>query len=134
MKNQKSKLSSSEKELNKMISSGEIKSVFIPRIKSASDILKYQLCSEIIRYKKEFNLAQADIAKLAVLNKSEVSKIFSYKLEEFSSDRLLNMIQKLIDSGANIKLENVFEEVKKKIKSLERKLSHHKKNIQPVQL
>ena len=111
-----------ELEIEMKIRSGEIKPVYIPRLITSTDILKYQLCSEIIKYKKVNNLIQKDIALAVEVNKSEVSKLFSYQLEEFSTDRLLGMVESLIKSGADIRLETIFEEVKKKVSALDKKL------------
>ncbi len=120
-------LSNEESKLNKDIESGEIKPVHIPRLRTSTDILKYQLCSEIIKFKKEKELRQNDIAASIGINKSEVSKIFSYQLGEFSSERLLDMVEALIKAGADIRLENVFEEVKKKVAGIDRKIRAHQK-------
>ena len=121
MKNKKN-LSREEIEISKKIKSGEIKPIHIPRLKTSTDILKYQLCSEIIKYKKEKEITQSDIAMSIDVNKSEISKLFSYQLGEFSSDRLLNMVEILMKSGADIRLETIFEEVKKKAADLDKKI------------
>lgn len=121
MKNKKN-LSRKEIEIIKKIESGEIKPVHIPRLRTSTDILKYQLCSEIIKYKKDNGLTQNDIALAVDVNKSEISKIFSYQLGEFSTDRLLGMIEALMKSGADIRLENIFDEVKKKAAGLDKKI------------
>ena len=121
MKNKKN-LSREEIEISKRIESGEIRPVHIPRLRTSTDILKYQLCSEIIKYKKEKEITQNDIAMAINVNKSEISKIFSYQLGEFSTDRLLIMVEALMKSGADIRLENIFEEVKKKVAGLDKKI------------
>lgn len=126
MKNKKN-LSRGETEINKKVESGEIRPVHIPRLRTSTDILKYQLCSEIIKYKKEKEITQNDIAMAIKVNKSEISKIFSYQLGEFSTDRLLAMIEALIKSGADIRLETIFEEVKKKAAGLDKKIRPHGK-------
>lgn len=126
MKNKKN-LSAEEIEINKKIESDDIKPVQIPRLRTSTDILKYQLCSEIIKYKKEKELTQNDIARAIEVNKSEISKIFSYQLGEFSTDRLLSMVEDLMKSGANIRLEVIFDEVKKKVASLDKKMRPIKK-------
>ena len=115
-------LSHEENQINKKIESGEIRPVQIPRLRTSTDILKYQLCSEIIKYKKDKELRQNDIALAIDVNKSEISKVFSYQLEEFSTERLLGMVQALIKSGADIRLESIFEEVKKKAAGLDKKI------------
>ena len=115
-------LSHEENQINKKIESGEIRLVQIPRLRTSTDILKYQLCSEIIKYKKDKELRQNDIALAIDVNKSEISKVFSYQLEEFSTERLLGMVEALIKSGADIRLESIFEEVKKKVAGLDKKI------------
>ncbi len=115
-------LSHEENQINRKIDSGEIKPVQIPRLRTSSDILKYQLCSEIIKYKKDKDLRQNDIAMAIDVNKSEISKVFSYQLEEFSAERLLGMVEALIKSGADIRLENIFEEARKKVAGLDKKI------------
>ena len=123
----KKNLSREEFEISKRIESGEIKPAHIPRIKTSTDILKYQLCSEIIKYKKEKEITQNDIAMAIDVNKSEISKIFSYQLGEFSTDRLLAMVEALMKSGADIRLETIFDEVKKKAAALDKKIRPHGK-------
>ncbi len=126
MKNKKN-LSREEIEINKRIESGEVRSVHVPRLRTSTDILKYQLCSEIIKYKKEKEVSQNDIAVAINVNKSEISKIFSYQLGEFSTDRLLGMVEALMKSGADIRLEHIFGEVKKKVADLDKKIRPHGK-------
>lgn len=118
----KKNLSREEIEISNKIKSGEIKPVHIPRLRTSTDILKYELCSEIIKYKKEKKITQNDIAMVIGVNKSEISKIFSYHLGEFSTDRLLAMVEALMKSGADIRLETIFDEVKKKVAALDKKI------------
>lgn len=110
-----------EKKINDLVSSGKIKPVRIPRLITSAEILKYELCSSIIDYKSKSNLKQSDIAQALQLNKSEVSKIFSYQLQEFSAERLLSLTEDLIKSGVKINLEFIFKEVSKKVKLLKLK-------------
>ena len=119
MKNKKN-LSREEVGISKRIESGEVRPVHIPRFRTSNDILKYQLCTEIIKYKKEKDITQNDIAMAINVNKSEISKIFSYQLGEFSTDRLLGMVEALMKSGADIRLELIFDEVKKKVAELDK--------------
>ncbi|MES2525970.1 MAG: XRE family transcriptional regulator [Bdellovibrionota bacterium] len=126
MKNKKN-MSLEEIEINRKIDAGQIKPVHIPRLRTSIDILKYQLCSEIIKYKKDKEITQKDIAMAIDVNKSEISKIFSYQLDEFSSDRLLLMIEALMKSGADIRLEKIFEEVRKKAAGIDKKIRLHEK-------
>lgn len=79
----------SEKDLDKKINSHEINPIHIPKIVTLSDVVKYQFCSEIIKYKKMQNLKQQDLSILFDINKSEVSKICAYNLKLFSQERLM---------------------------------------------
>lgn len=115
-----------EKEHDKKIEIGKIRPVHLPRIESLSDVVKYQFCSEIILYKKEKKLQQTDIAKMININKSEVSRLFSYDLSKFSQERLMNFVEVLIESGANIDLDKVWERVKVQSNLLQRKLKKKK--------
>lgn len=127
MKN-KNNLSREEIKINKKIESGKIKPVHIPSLKTSTNILKYQLCSEIIKYKKEHEITQNAIAETIGVNKSEISRIFAYQLEEFSADRLLGIIETLMKMGADIRLETIFEEVRKKVSSLDKKIRLQRKS------
>lgn len=112
-----------EKELNKRIEEGDIKPVHLPKLDTFSEIEKYQFCTEIIRYKKSNNLKQKDIGAILNLHKSEVSKLFSYNLKEFSQERLLSFIQALLLHGANINMDAAYEQIRKKSAKLQKKLS-----------
>lgn len=46
---------------------------------------------------------------------------------ESSAKRLLGMVEALIKSGADIRLEAIFEEVKKKVAGLDKKIRLHRK-------
>lgn len=114
-------LSREEIQINNRIDSGKIKPVNIPRLRTCTEIIKYELCSAIIKYKKDNELKQNEIAEAINVNKSEISKIFSYQLEGYSTERLIGMIETLIKTGAKIRLETIFEEVKKKVAGLDKK-------------
>lgn len=124
----KNSLSNEEKKINDKIKSGKIRPVHVPRVVTSGDILKYELCSEIIRFKKKYELTQNALAEKIGIHKSEISKIFSYQLEEFSSDRLLSIIESLIKAGADIRLSQVFGEVERKVSSLDKTLKSNRKS------
>ncbi len=114
-----------EEELEKRIADGEIEPVFVPRLASMSDIIKYQYCNLIIKFKKDNNLKQKDIAEKIDLNKSEISKLFSYQLKEFSQDRLIGFVEMLIKKGAKIDLSEAFAKIEKQSKKLQKKLERN---------
>lgn len=111
-----------EVELEKKIKSGEVRPVFIPKKVSFTDIIKYQFCTDIILYAKDKKLRQVDIALMINVNKSEISKLFSYNLKEFSQERILGFIEVLISQGAKFNMEKSWDEIKIQSKKLERRL------------
>lgn len=111
-----------EEELERRIAKGEVEPLFVPKLATLSDIVKYQYCSLIIKFKKDNNLKQKDIAEQIDLNKSEVSKLFSYQLKEFSQDRLIGFVEILIRKGAKINLSEAFAKIDKQSKKLQKKL------------
>lgn len=118
-----------EKEINNAVKEGTISPVFIPRNKTVVDILKFQLCSEIIKFKKNMDLKQIDIAGMVGLDKSEVSKIFSYQLSGFSSDRLIGIIETINEKGGKISFEAIFSELELKVTMLNKNNKSIRKNL-----
>lgn len=112
-----------ENELNRRIDEGDLSPVHLPKFDSFSEIEKYQFCTEIIRYKKSNGLKQKDIGAILDIHKSEVSKLFSYNLKEFSQERLLSFIQALLLHGASIDMNAAYEQIRKKSAKLQKKLS-----------
>lgn len=111
-----------EKELDKQIESGNIAPVHIPQFATFSEIQKFQFCTEIIKYKKQNNLKQKDIAEIIDVNKSEISKLFAYNLKEFSQERILGFIEVLLAHGANIDMNAAYDQIKKGSTNLQKKL------------
>jgi len=126
MKTKTSVFEFDEKEHDQKIESGKIKPIHLPKIDSLSDVVKYQFCSEIIALKKEQKLQQIDIAKMINVNKSEVSKLFSYELSKFSQERLMHFVEVLIANGAKIDLDKVWEKIKIQSSKLQKKLKKNK--------
>ena len=118
-----------EKEINNAVKDGAISPVFIPRYKTVVDILKFQLCSEIIRFKKDMGLKQLDIAGMVGLDKSEISKIFSYQLSGFSSDRLIGIIEAINEKGGGISFEVIFSDLELKVTMLNKNKKSIRKNF-----
>lgn len=119
-----------ENELDKKIESGEITPVHVPKFATFSEIQKFQFCTEIIRYKKENKLKQKDIAEIVNVDKSEISKLFSYNLKEFSQERILGFIESLLTEGADIDMERAWDQIKARSRSLERKLARAQSALQ----
>ena len=121
MKNKFEEIEIDEKELDKQLEDGRISAVQMPQLTSFSEIEKYQFCTEIIKYKKNNQLKQKDVAKIIDVNKSEISKMFSYNLKEFSQERILNFIQALLEHGAKIDMDSAYEKIKKQSARFQKK-------------
>lgn len=122
MKNDKTTIFD-EAELDQDIEQGKIKPVDLPEFSNFSEIEKYQFCTEIIRFAKSKNLKQKDISEMLGINKSEVSKLFSYNLKEFSQERLLGFIHRLLELGAEINLVKAYMDISKHCSNLQKKIS-----------
>lgn len=114
---------SDENEIDQNIEKGKIKPVHLPKFTSFSEIEKYQFCTEIIKFAKSKNLKQKYIADMLKINKSEVSKLFSYNLKEFSQERLLSFIHTLLSLGAEIDLISAYKEISKNCLNFQKKIS-----------
>lgn len=111
-----------EDEVDQKIKSGEINPVHLPKLLTLTDIVKYQFCSDIIKFKNINGMKQQELAELLGINKSEVSKLCSYNLREFSQERLLGFIEDLLSKGASIDLQASWEKVKVQSKKIQSKL------------
>ncbi len=92
----------------KFPSSDEIKSILsdleqmegsqlLPEDASLVDKMKFELCKSFIIYKREHELSQKDLADLLEIDQAVMSKILHYRIEDFTIDRLvriLNILQK----------------------------------------
>jgi len=107
-----------EEEIDELIRKGIIKPVHLPKVHNISNIIKYAFCSEIIRYKANNGLLQSDIANLLKINKSEVSKLFSYQLKSFSQERIISFVEIMIQHGVEVNLIALWEDIKQRSASL----------------
>jgi hypothetical protein len=56
---------------------------------------KYDICRNIIRYKRENNLTREDIAEKIQLSPAETKRILLYRIDEFTLDRLITYASNL---------------------------------------
>lgn len=111
-----------ELDLNNRIKSGEVTPVIIPRFSTTTEIIKYHFCSVIIQFKNENGLRQKDMAELLEINKSEVSKLFSYSLKEFSGERIFSFVDTLISKNSKVDLSHTWDQIKKQSEKLQKRL------------
>lgn len=87
----------SEKELervrNKLSKIEPIK--LLPKSASQVDKLKFSLCKEFILHIKSHNQTQAELAISLGVDAARLSEIVKYKIDLFTVDRLLNLLEKL---------------------------------------
>lgn len=62
---------------------------------SQVDKLKFSLCKEFIIYIKVNQISQIDLAKELEIDPARVSEIVKYKIDLFTVDRLLCLLEKL---------------------------------------
>jgi len=67
----------------------------LPKNASSVDKLKFSLCKEFVVYLRVHNVSQAELAKLLEIDQARVSEIVKYKIELFTVDRLLSLVEKL---------------------------------------
>ena len=56
---------------------------------------KYELCRAILRYMKDHDLTQRELARRLGVHESRVSEIIYYKIKRVTADRLMTHIEKL---------------------------------------
>ncbi len=57
--------------------------------------LRWDLCQKFVRYTREHDLTQDQLAKVLRVDKAKVSKILHHRIDEFSTDRLITLYQQL---------------------------------------
>jgi predicted XRE-type DNA-binding protein len=64
---------------------------------------KHQLCAHFIRYRRDEAITQRELAKRLGVTESRVSEILHYHHEQFTIDRLLDLLNR-IKPGVNLKV------------------------------
>ena len=123
-----------EAEINKKIIAGKLQPVHLPKIVTINDIVKYQFCTDIIRFAKTKKLKQTDIAAMIDLDKAEVSKLFAYNLKAFSQERIMGFIQNLISKGAEINLTNSWDKISVQTAKLSKKIKTKQSEEEEIQV
>ncbi len=57
--------------------------------------LRWDICQKFVRYTREHELTQDQLAKKLGVDKAKVSKILHHRIDEFSTDRLITLYQQL---------------------------------------
>ena len=56
---------------------------------------RYNLCQEILVYKQTHNMKQRELAHLLGVNESIISKILHHRIDQISTDKLIEYLQQL---------------------------------------
>ena len=67
---------------------------------------RWDLCQKFVRYKMDHELSQDQLAEQLGVDKAKVSKILHHRIDEFSTDRLVTLYQK-IDPDIVIKVSGL---------------------------
>lgn len=70
-------------------------SASLPANASPIDILKHSLCAQFIRYQRDQDLTQRDLAKILGLNEARMSEILHYRHQRFTIDHLMAYLTKI---------------------------------------
>lgn len=54
---------------------------------------RWELCQKFLKFKRDNNLTQKQLAKMIATDESKVSKILHHRIDEFSTDRLVTFYQ-----------------------------------------
>ena len=66
---------------------------------------RFQLCQKLLRYKVEGKISQRELASELGINESIVSKIFHHRIENISTDRLIEYVQ-VIEPNIDLRVAN----------------------------
>jgi len=67
----------------------------LPKSASKVDKLKFSLCKEMIIYLRAHNITQVELARILEIDQARVSEIVKYKIDLFTVDRLLSLVEKI---------------------------------------
>ncbi len=70
---------------------------------SAVDKIKYDLCREFVIYMISNKISQVDLAERLDIDKARVNKIIKYRIEVFTIDKLLSLLN-IIKPSSELKV------------------------------
>lgn len=62
---------------------------------SKSDLFKYQLCQEFVKFLKKEKIPQAELARRLKIDRAIVNKIILHRIQYFTIDRLIDLLAKV---------------------------------------
>ncbi len=67
----------------------------LPKDASATDKIKFDLCSRFVVFRREKGLSQKDLAGRLGIDPAQMSKVLHFHIDEFSVDFLLGLLLKI---------------------------------------
>jgi predicted XRE-type DNA-binding protein len=86
--------------LKRLDENPDLYSRIVPNDAPVVDLIKRDMCAELIIYKREHNLNQRELSQKLEISEALVSKLLRYHFDEFTLDRLIRYLESL-----NIKFE-----------------------------
>ena len=68
---------------------------FLPKDASATDKIKFELCSRFVVFRREKGISQKELAEKIGVDPAQMSKILHYHIDGFSVDYLLGLLLKI---------------------------------------
>lgn len=70
-------------------------SLSIPKNATPLEMLRFDICKRLIIYLHDNNLQQNELADFLGVDKSDMSKILRYRIDSFSTDKLIEIYSKI---------------------------------------
>ncbi|MGE0633245.1 MAG: XRE family transcriptional regulator [Pseudobdellovibrionaceae bacterium] len=70
-------------------------SASLPPDASPVDVLKHELCAQFVRYHREYEVSQRELAKIIGLSEARMSEILHYRHGRFTADHLMKYLAKI---------------------------------------
>ena len=67
----------------------------LPQNPTALQRFRWDICQHFIKYKRAHKCTQKQLAELLGVDEAKVSKILHHRIDEFSSDRLIALYEKI---------------------------------------
>ncbi len=65
--------------------------LILPKNATPLEKLRWDICQEFIKYKQAQGISQKEMAERLGADEAKVSKILHHRIDEFSTDRLINL-------------------------------------------
>lgn len=59
------------------------------------ELFRFEICQRILKYKMARKITQKELAKIMGVDEAKISKILHYRVDEFSTDRLIELYTRI---------------------------------------